>query len=698
MSQVLTYIRNLLHINPNKRQRVEENQEAPHQKYRRVSNNFPLKHRSPIDDDNEYFKKVKQSQIKYKELIERNMDPNQNRKKEPFRAFNINDDDEEFSDSEFDLFASKTRGTNTNDNSNNQRRRNDLQHKQQEQQPSSSGYSGFSQYNDRRMNGFDLIANNADKKTIRANVPQLVPISRSVQLFMNGSTNNWNNQNNTRNGTSQSISPQPTRGKKTVFSFGRKSTPQFEDSAIYTPNSIMVRNHKMKVRNEYDLLLKQLVPDHGLSSADHKRFPNSGPPSLAPFTKPSTFATVDLSLDDDEETVAVAMKSIKESKNAQYGRKSDFVFKRPDTSFVELSDDENETINFRKNSVFSSTLADTDRIRKSSSDSKSSSSLKTITSSDIQPVNSLKERQLSRPFLHDIGSICRRYNDSRKHRESLIKDECETVSRLSITTKANEKIHGGKVRDYISSLEQITISDDEEDEPENEYPELDEKQHNFVRQTLHGGSKLDVVMVKFSISVTRNDLYTLVGDSWLNDEVINFYMNLLMDRSEKNDSLPKVYAMNTFFIPKLLQSGHSGLKRWTRKVDIFSFDVIPIPVHVGGVHWCMSIIHLKNKSIKYYDSMGHQNYRVLDALEQYLKDESLDKKNEQFDMTDWSKECVRDCPRQMNGSDCGVFSCMFAEFVSRDSKISFTQEKMQYFRKKMIYEIATGKLMLRHDD
>lgn len=41
---------------------------------------------------------MKQSQLKYQELIERNMDPNQNRKKEPFRAFNLHDD-EEFSDS-----------------------------------------------------------------------------------------------------------------------------------------------------------------------------------------------------------------------------------------------------------------------------------------------------------------------------------------------------------------------------------------------------------------------------------------------------------------------------------------------------------------------------------------------------------------------------------------------------------------------
>lgn len=207
-----------------------------------------------------------------------------------------------------------------------------------------------------------------------------------------------------------------------------------------------------------------------------------------------------------------------------------------------------------------------------------------------------------------------------------------------------------------------------------------------------------VVIVKFSISITRNDLYTLVNENWLNDEVINFYMNLLIDRSEKNDSLPKIYAMNTFFIPKLLQSGHAGLKRWTRKVDIFSFDVIPIPVHVSGVHWCMSIIHLKNKTIKYYDSMGQTNNRVLDSLEQYLKDESLDKKKVVFDMSDWTKESVQDCPRQSNGSDCGVFSCMFAEFVSRDSRISFSQEKMQYFRKKMIYEIATGRLMLHHND
>jgi sentrin-specific protease 1 len=87
------------------------------------------------------------------------------------------------------------------------------------------------------------------------------------------------------------------------------------------------------------------------------------------------------------------------------------------------------------------------------------------------------------------------------------------------------------------------------------------------------------------MNITRNDLNTLDGLNWLNDEVINFYMELIKERSEQIEFLPKVHVMNTFFVPKLLQSGHSGVRRWTRKVDVFGVDIIPVPVHVGGVHW-----------------------------------------------------------------------------------------------------------------
>ncbi|XP_017110880.1 sentrin-specific protease 1 isoform X2 [Drosophila elegans] len=209
------------------------------------------------------------------------------------------------------------------------------------------------------------------------------------------------------------------------------------------------------------------------------------------------------------------------------------------------------------------------------------------------------------------------------------------------------------------------------------------------------GPPQQVLVTKFNLNITRNDLRTLIGGTWLNDEVINFYMGLLTDRSEKRaGQLPSVYAMNTFFVPRLLQAGHSGVKRWTRKVDLFAKDIIPVPVHCNGVHWCMAIIHMRNKTIRYYDSMGKPNQTVLDALEEYLRAESLDKRKQPFDTSGFTIESVPNVPQQANGSDCGVFSCMFAEYITRDVSLSFSQEQMEYFRKKMALEIAGGELWM----
>ncbi len=70
-------------------------------------------------------------------------------------------------------------------------------------------------------------------------------------------------------------------------------------------------------------------------------------------------------------------------------------------------------------------------------------------------------------------------------------------------------------------------------------------------------------------------------------QVINFYMNLLVERS-KDPSLPSVNTFNTFFYPKLRSSGYSAVRRWTKKMDIFSKDILLVPVHLG-VHWCLSV-------------------------------------------------------------------------------------------------------------
>lgn len=222
---------------------------------------------------------------------------------------------------------------------------------------------------------------------------------------------------------------------------------------------------------------------------------------------------------------------------------------------------------------------------------------------------------------------------------------------------------------------------------------MNQTQKTKIKKALHGPAD-EVIISKFNLSIKRADLLTLTGSEWLNDEVINFYMNLLSERSQNRAQFPKVYTMNTFFIPTLMSRGHSGVKRWTRKTDIFSYDLIPVPVHVGGIHWCMAMIRMKERIIRYYDSMGNPNQPVLEALEKYLIDEAMDKKNISLDTSGWVLQNVTDCPRQMNGSDCGVFSCMFAEHLTRNASISFSQSDMPYFREKMVLEISIGELLM----
>jgi len=72
---------------------------------------------------------------------------------------------------------------------------------------------------------------------------------------------------------------------------------------------------------------------------------------------------------------------------------------------------------------------------------------------------------------------------------------------------------------------------------------------------------------------------------------------------------------------------------------------------------------------------------------------AIDKQKKPFDFEGWTDLTPKEIPEQMNGCDCGVFACTYAEFKSRDSPYTFTQQNMPYFRQRMVYEIVTKKLL-----
>jgi sentrin-specific protease 1 len=207
-----------------------------------------------------------------------------------------------------------------------------------------------------------------------------------------------------------------------------------------------------------------------------------------------------------------------------------------------------------------------------------------------------------------------------------------------------------------------------------------------IATTAHNKSlgKDAVLVSAFGINITKRDTDRLHDDYWLNDNIINFYFNMVADRShDKDSSVRSVFAYSTFFYAKLLKSGYSGVKDWN-KVDLFSHRFVFIPIHMPN-HWCLVVVDIPNCKISYYDSNGGDNDNCLDTIEQFLKDAHWATK--QMDLPKFQKENKNDIPRQTNAYDCGVFVCQFADFIARNDKAGFTQENIAFLRLQMICEI-----------
>lgn len=223
-------------------------------------------------------------------------------------------------------------------------------------------------------------------------------------------------------------------------------------------------------------------------------------------------------------------------------------------------------------------------------------------------------------------------------------------------------------------------------------PELSTAMLDEVTAVLKSEPASEVLVSGFRLHITRSDIRTLNEGSWLNDEVINFYLSLIMERSgseeAKTAGWPRVYTFNTFFYQKLAASGYAAVKRWTRSVDIFSFDILLVPLHCS-MHWCLAAVDFRKRTIHYYDSLmskGDKGHFLL-QLRSYVEDESQGKKKESIDWKAWELIVAEDAPQQKNTSDCGVFICQYSECLSRDAPFAFEQQHMPYFRKRMVFEL-----------
>jgi len=275
---------------------------------------------------------------------------------------------------------------------------------------------------------------------------------------------------------------------------------------------------------------------------------------------------------------------------------------------------------------------------------------------------------------------------------------------------------------------------------------LSGEEKNRVKSAIHGRRPAATIIAQCdSDSVQQQSIWTLQPAQWVNDEIIHYFLLMLAKRDEelcRNDSSRKrCHFFKSFFITKLLNEGHAtmdgkyeyrNVKRWSKNVpgkDLFKLDKVFFPINQGNMHWLCACAFIQEKRIEVYDSMGASGRRYLNAIFQYLQDDYRDKKGSPMsDVDEWELVESRDgTPQQRNGTsgrtllfeillfalysfltfrflflywgdrvgyDCGVFTCMFVDFLSKDCPLVFNQDHINQCRERIALSILNGKAIM----
>ncbi|KAJ8539805.1 hypothetical protein K7X08_014057 [Anisodus acutangulus] len=198
-----------------------------------------------------------------------------------------------------------------------------------------------------------------------------------------------------------------------------------------------------------------------------------------------------------------------------------------------------------------------------------------------------------------------------------------------------------------------------EDVIEEAFVPLTEEEKDEVSRALSKSNWRRVLVTHKSsnIDITGEILQCLRPREWLNDEVINVYLELLKEREKRlPQKFLKCHFFNTFFYKKLI-SGKGGynyqsVRRWTsqRKLgySLLECDKIFVPIH-KEIHWCLAVINKKDEEFQYLDSLRGRDINVLKVLARYFVDEVTDKSGKHIDVSSWKHEFVEDLPEQKNG-------------------------------------------------
>ena len=195
--------------------------------------------------------------------------------------------------------------------------------------------------------------------------------------------------------------------------------------------------------------------------------------------------------------------------------------------------------------------------------------------------------------------------------------------------------------------------------------------------------------------ITGKGIKTLQGSTWLDDEVINSYFQLVADSSNLKiffvDSINYANFKKYHLLNQPYSLRHS-------KVSFEGLDLVFVAINFSKIdddsgHWGFAVVHTKDRVIKFYDSIknfaiNYNGHCVCDEVRKFLRSTNF---ISNIPACEWQIE-YPETPQQQDADSCGVFACQLAKQISRSQQLDLDTKDIPYLRKEMTCEIALGVL------
>jgi len=192
------------------------------------------------------------------------------------------------------------------------------------------------------------------------------------------------------------------------------------------------------------------------------------------------------------------------------------------------------------------------------------------------------------------------------------------------------------------------------------------------------------------ITLHDSDVALLEGPQWLNDNIIAFYFEYLtLDVfKEYKDNILFVHP-STMFLTAFLED-INDLKTALKDLKMTEKELIFMPINnnpdietAGGSHWSLLVYKRERNLFAYYDSASSSNMKAVQRAAQKIWP-ILSEQEPLFQL--------QNCPQQLNGDDCGLYTLFFTEYLANEHlkktlgttlKIEATPHAVSALRKKI---------------